>query len=741
MIKLNNVNKIFNRKKQNEVVALNNVSLDFPEKGLVVLFGHSGSGKTTLLNVVGGLDKPTNGNIVFNNHNFSKYDASKWDHLRNENIGYIFQNYFLQPNLTVFENVSFSLKLMGITDKEIIESRVRYVLKQVNMDVYRNKLAVHLSGGQQQRVAIARALVKNPKVIIADEPTGNLDSNNKIDVMNIIKKISEDSLVILVTHEPRIASFYGDRIIEIKDGNVVNDYINDDSSSSHFEEEREIYLTDFKNKEKFSAKSNDVNINYYSDDEHANKVDVKLVVRNNSLFIEVNSDLNQINLLMENSKIKLVDGSREVKSREELLTTTFDRELLNTDGVKRRKNSIISVSNSFFIALKRILNFGRRGKFAIFSFVISGAAFAFAMINIIGFVLMKPSDFVNVPTDYISYLATEDQLDLFTSEYGSNLVVLPYRETMLYFNYQSNIGSVNSASFNLSLAKIVNYNKQLADNEIVVSTGFYEKTVESNSRLDLLGIHKIEHLIGEEVQIGNNNYIIKDFVKNDKKVVYFKDVKQLAQLIDPFLTSQPGLGNDEYNKIIMSIVDSSINNTPLYRFYFVNGTKAERLNFINQNNNNLHKDNVKDVYDEGVLLLNSERTMVFASIITTSLVLFGISLVGFYFIMRSSMFNRIYQLGLYRVLGVRKHEIINSFIIEIVLLVTVSSLIGYLGLYLILNSLTSVIMLTSLVLGITFLGFVLGLIIMYLLFLLLGLLPVFSLLRLTPTEIITKYDI
>src|SRR5690606_16950020 len=144
-------------------------SMEFPEKGLVVLLGASGSGKTTLLNVIGGLDKVDRGTIQFYEHQIKGYKAGIWDKIRTQDIGYIFQNYYLMNDLSVFENVAFVLKMIGITDKEAIEERVNYILNQVGMYRFRKKKATQLSGGQQQRVAIARALVKNPKVIIADE--------------------------------------------------------------------------------------------------------------------------------------------------------------------------------------------------------------------------------------------------------------------------------------------------------------------------------------------------------------------------------------------------------------------------------------------------------------------------------------------------------------------------------------------------------------------------------------------
>lgn len=156
----------------------------------------------------------------------------------------MFQNYNLLPNLSDFDNVALVLKMLGIKAQDTIEKRVNYILKAINMYQFRKKGGLQLSGGQQQRVAIARALVKNPRVIIADEPTGNLDNKNPKEIMNIIKEISKQKLVILVTHERELAHFYGVRIIEIRDGEIINDYLIDDIDDYQFHHENIIYLKD-----------------------------------------------------------------------------------------------------------------------------------------------------------------------------------------------------------------------------------------------------------------------------------------------------------------------------------------------------------------------------------------------------------------------------------------------------------------------------------------------------------------
>ena len=174
MIKIENVNKYYNRHKKNELHVINDVSLDLGNSGLVALLGPSGSGKTTLLNSIGGLDKVKSGKIYVNNKKITTKLVGKKDKIRNLQIGYIFQDYKLLENLSVFDNIALVLKMIGIKDKNEIKTRVDYVLERVGMYRYKYRPAGMLSGGEKQRVGIARAIVKAPDVIIADEPTRQL---------------------------------------------------------------------------------------------------------------------------------------------------------------------------------------------------------------------------------------------------------------------------------------------------------------------------------------------------------------------------------------------------------------------------------------------------------------------------------------------------------------------------------------------------------------------------------------
>ena len=309
MIKLEKVNKYYNKGKKNQIHVIDNVSLSLENTGLVALLGPSGCGKTTLLNVIGGLDKIKKGKIYINNERISKKRANKVDKIRNLKIGYIFQDYKLIDNLTVFENVAIVLKMIGIKDKKEIKKRVDYVLETLNIYRYRHRLASMLSGGERQRVAIARAIVKDPEIILADEPTGNLDSKNTIEIMNIIKSISKNRLVILVTHEVNLAKFYSDRIIEIEDGKIIKDYKNENKDNLDYRIENNIYLKDLKYHEKLNE------IDLYKKDKK--KLDLTLAVVDGSIYIE-NKGNYKIDVVDNSSNIKLINDHYKEIDRNEI---------------------------------------------------------------------------------------------------------------------------------------------------------------------------------------------------------------------------------------------------------------------------------------------------------------------------------------------------------------------------------------------------------------------------------------
>lgn len=202
--------------------ALDKVSINFRANEFVAILGPSGSGKTTLLNIIGGLDHYTNGDLKINEISTKKFRDKDWDSYRNHRIGFVFQSYNLIPHQTVLSNVKLALTLSGISKREATK-RARKALEEVGLKDQISKKPSQLSGGQMQRVAIARALVNNPDILLADEPTGALDSDTSTQIMDLLREVAKDKLVVMVTHNPELAEQYATRIVNLKDGKIISD--------------------------------------------------------------------------------------------------------------------------------------------------------------------------------------------------------------------------------------------------------------------------------------------------------------------------------------------------------------------------------------------------------------------------------------------------------------------------------------------------------------------------------------
>lgn len=221
MLQLKNIVKSYTVGELTQV-ALKGISLNFRENEFVSILGQSGSGKTTMLNIIGGLDRYDSGDLVINGVSTKKYRDVDWDAYRNTSIGFVFQSYNLIPHQNVLSNVEMALTLSGVSRKERRKRAVE-VLNKVGLQDHIHKKPNQLSGGQMQRVAIARALINNPDILLADEPTGALDTETSIQIMNLLKQIAEEKLVIMVTHNPELAEAYSTRIVNLKDGQITSD--------------------------------------------------------------------------------------------------------------------------------------------------------------------------------------------------------------------------------------------------------------------------------------------------------------------------------------------------------------------------------------------------------------------------------------------------------------------------------------------------------------------------------------
>ncbi len=221
MLQIEGVRKIY---KTGSLVqeALKGVTLSLRDNEFVAILGQSGSGKTTLLNIIGGLDRYNEGDLIIDGISTKKYNDRDWDSYRNHTVGFVFQSYNLIPHQTILKNVELALTISGVSSSER-SSRAKEALKKVGLEEHMHKKPAQLSGGQMQRVAIARALVNDPKILLADEPTGALDSDTSLQVMDLLKEVAEDRLVVMVTHNPELAEQYATRIVTLKDGQITSD--------------------------------------------------------------------------------------------------------------------------------------------------------------------------------------------------------------------------------------------------------------------------------------------------------------------------------------------------------------------------------------------------------------------------------------------------------------------------------------------------------------------------------------
>lgn len=509
MLRLENVNKFFNKKKQNEIHVIKDVTLDMESSGLVALLGPSGCGKTTLLNVIGGLDKIHSGKVFVNGHQLTGRGAGRTDEIRNLNIGYIFQNYNLVDNMTVFDNVAVALKMVGVKDEQEIEDKVNYVLEKVGMFRYRNRYANMLSGGERQRVGIARAIVKDPAIVIADEPTGNLDSKNTLEVMNIIKAISVDKLVILVTHEEELADFYASRIIRIKDGAIISDRMNRSSEDLDYRVENKIYLRDIKDHKRL--KTGNYNIDFYNDSN--SPVSMDIVVKNGNIYIRTRNDNDRIEVVDEHSGIEFLDDNYRHLSKEEALDSSFDPERLKASG-ERNYSSILVPFGALKKGFRTVMGYNTIKKILLVGFVISAMFITYSVSNIFGVLNITDDEFVGADKSYISIVSKNVSVDKYLEyEKNENFQYIMPGDSMISLqmpfddymqtkgSYASIEGSLSDAS-KLTAASMMYGRLPEDENEIVIDKMILDKVIEEQSTR-AAGYGTASRFVGGEIEVDN----------------------------------------------------------------------------------------------------------------------------------------------------------------------------------------------------------------------------------------------
>lgn len=485
MVKLENVNKYFNRRKKNEIHVINNTTLEMESRGLIALLGPSGCGKTTLLNAIGGLDKVNSGKIYINGQALTGRSAGSVDRIRNLNIGYIFQNYNLVDNMTVFDNVAMALKMIGVKDEKEIEEKVNYVLEKVGMYRYRNRYADMLSGGERQRVGIARAIVKDPAIVIADEPTGNLDSKNTLEVMNIIKAISADKLVILVTHEEELAAFYASRTIRLQDGNVISDVSSEGVDNLDYRLDNKVYLKDISDHKRLNT--GNYLINFYN--ESNSPVNMDVVVKNGSIYIRTNNADDRIEVVDENSRMEFLDEHYTHISKGIEKQMDFDPEKLAIKGEKKYK-AIFGPWRLIRNGFRTVLDYTVLKKILMVGFFVAAMFITYSVCNIMGVLNITDDEFVTVDKSYLTVVSKNISPETY-QKYEENenyryvmpgdskvYMEMPFDEHFQTRQYTAGLEGSLSAAEKLTTNDMLYGRMPEAANEIAVDKMILEKVIE-----------------------------------------------------------------------------------------------------------------------------------------------------------------------------------------------------------------------------------------------------------------------
>ena len=581
MISIRGLHKFFNKGRQNEIHVINDVTLDLPSKGMVAVFGKSGCGKTTLLNVIGGLDKFAEGTLTVDGQSIK----DNTDVIRNKYIGYIFQNYNLNKDATCFDNVADALRLCGMSDAEEIEERVGAALANVGMQRYSKRTPDTLSGGQQQRIAVARAIVKNPKIILADEPTGNLDEANTVMIMDLLKAISKDHLVILVTHEANLVDYYCDTVIELHDGKIADIKQNTDANGFLSRDKNDIWLGEL---DKRSISDEHAEIEYYGD-KPAAPIKMKIVNSGGKIYLEIGTE--KVQIVDEYSEVKLRDGVYEERVNQNAVSESIDMSKLPpVSGT--RFGSLFSFKSS--LKSGYISNFRKRKKsktvllgcmclFAavvVFMSAVFGSAFgdiidARAAYNHNVFYLYTPDASVsaklngaigkdNTGIDYLRLDADMPRGDAWAFFRAGSF------ETFEQLDWESNF-KTNAVYLDVSLTenmKLVEGKKDnLAVEEILISTRVADALLEKSTlgyiteRGDLIG------LLSTMFTVDGKSPRIVGIVESDEPAVYLSELGMAKYVHSKAFTSYTMLASDHGIEVapgeaVLAVRDQSVDIQP-----------------------------------------------------------------------------------------------------------------------------------------------------------------------------------
>ena len=802
MLELKGLDKYFFKGRKNQIHVIDDTSITMGDSGLVALLGPSGCGKTTLLNVIGGLDSADKGDVYLNGERITGRRAGKTDAIRSLGIGYIFQNYNLLENMTVYDNVAIALKMVGVKSEREIEEKVNYVLHRTGLYRYRNRLAEMLSGGERQRVGIARAIVKNPDVIIADEPTGNLDSRNTIEVMRVIKAISREKLVILVTHEEELAGFYADRIIRIGDGKVTSDEVSDSGDSLHYNLDYKVYLGDIKDHHRL--KSNRYDIDFYNDS--GGGIDLDIVIRNGSVLIRNNTPDVRMEIVDNDSPVELIDGQYQAIT-DETEADGFDIRQLEPKG-KRRYKSIIGPVRMIKMGLSHIGDYGIIKKILLAGFVVSAMFVTYSVCSVAGIEHVTDDMFIVADKDYLSIESKHNDAEQYAALEnfpGVDYIMPGDSQVELGMKYDAYL-QTQAADISLS-GSLSDYSKlsesQLlygrlpeSKNEIVVDKMTIRNAIESLMTKEV-GLAKVKDYLDCSVTVPDMGDLRICGISDQGSPCIYADRSRLIDIIscsDNQYDYSGGLVNYKLHKkkldlaegswperdyeVVVSLSskeDMKIGETidikaaghklKVSGYYkdskgkeyllvspgtlkaqlvsampgiTISPVKGARESLLSDLRSNDY--NVRDVYSQSRNEYIRQNSAYTRSSLIAALIILAISCIEIYIIMRASFLSRIKEVGVLRAIGVKKGDIYRMFKGEILTITTLTSMPGFLFMFYVLHRLSGMSGFETSFLTSPLVAAV-CVVIIYGTNLLFGLIPVFRTIRKRPAVLLARTDI
>ena len=672
MLELKNICKSYHSNGIYEI-ALKNINLKLPSKGLISIVGKSGSGKTTLLNIIGSLDKSDFGELIVDNKNIRDFDDNELDSYRNNYISFIFQNYNLIDYMSIIDNIKLKM-IISSEDESKINYDAEEALKKVGLDKYKEKLPIYLSGGERQRVAIARALSSNSKIILCDEPTGALDHKTGIEILNLLKEISKEKLVIMVTHNLELAKKYSNRIITMEDGEIIND-----TNKSEINSNEELLKL---NKVKLDIKTI-VKIAY-------NNLLLKKK-RNILLALTASIGIIGISIILSisngfNDSIK--DYEKYISNKIPITITSYKE-----DNNKKYNNSkVISINkeDNSNILNKTFINY--------INDINKDYVYSIKYNYLINLNLVQYSDkYYEVSSNSFKVLPVNNINDNSSKLIIDNYDILEGRLPSRYDEIVLEINSDNSFSLEVSKAFNIKENDNLEsiirkDIKLVFNNDFYKKEEDSfsikpinkemyenknNISLKVVGIIKVKKDRVEEINSESKVYYtnsLVDYIINKNKT---SEIVTTQKSKNYNLLNKETLNENEKNELLCYLGSDKCTSS-IFIYPSSYDSKKDLIKYIKKYNNDYAHSKV-NIIDESKVLLDTSIKIINA--ITTTLVFFSsislfVSSIMIGIITYISVLERKKEIGILRSMGVSKKNIKYLFICENVILGLISGVTG-----------------------------------------------------------------